>query len=76
FMNHNASAVFGVSPRFRTTSIYQKTFAFTDFYLSDGEGGPPLGNVQLLGRIYEKVLKGSLPQAPEWLLRFITTHAI
>ncbi|RWY80556.1 GMC family oxidoreductase [Rhizobium leguminosarum] len=76
FMNHNASAVIGVSPRFRNTSIYQKTFAFNDFYLSDGEGGPPLGNVQLLGRISEKVLKGSLPQAPEWLLRFITGHAI
>ncbi|MGO8091863.1 GMC oxidoreductase [Rhizobium leguminosarum] len=76
FMNHNASAVIGVSPRFSNTSIYQKTFAFNDFYLSDGEGGPPLGNVQLLGRISEKVLKGSLPQAPEWLLRFITGHAI
>ncbi|MCH4547090.1 GMC family oxidoreductase [Rhizobium changzhiense] len=76
FMNHNASAVIGVSPKFRNTAVYQKTFAFNDFYLSDGEGGPPLGNVQLLGRISEKVLKGSLPQAPEWFLRFITTHAI
>ncbi|MGO7954766.1 hypothetical protein ACC758_39330, partial [Rhizobium ruizarguesonis] len=38
FMNHNASAVIGVSTRFRNTSIYQKTFAFNDFYLSDGEG--------------------------------------
>lgn len=76
FMNHNASAVIGVSPRFRNTAVYQKTFAFNDFYLSDGEGGPPLGNVQLLGRISERVLKGSLPQAPEWLLRFITGHAI
>lgn len=76
FMNHNASAVIAVSPRFRNTAVYQKTFAFNDFYLSDGEGGPPLGNVQLLGRISEKVLKGSLPQAPEWLLRFITSHAI
>jgi len=76
FMNHNASAVIGISPSFKNTSIYQKTFAFNDFYLSDGNGGPPLGNVQLLGRISASVLKGSLPRVPEWLLSMITGHAI
>jgi choline dehydrogenase-like flavoprotein len=76
FMNHNSSAVIGVSPWFRNTAVYQKTFAFNDFYLSDGEGGPPLGNVQLLGRISERILKSSLPNVPEWLLRFVTAHAI
>lgn len=76
FMNHNSSAVIGVSPWYRNTSIYQKTFAFNDFYLSDGDGGPPLGNVQLLGRISERVLKGSLPNVPERILRLITGHAI
>ncbi|WP_160005953.1 FAD-dependent oxidoreductase [Rhizobium sp. 18055] len=76
FMNHNSSAVIGVSPKYRNTSIYQKTFAFNDFYLSDGNGGPPLGNVQLLGRISGKVLKGSMPRVPEWLLDRITGHAI
>ncbi len=76
FMNHNSSAVIAVSPTYRNSSIYQKTFGFNDFYLSDGNGGPPLGNVQLLGRISAKVLKGSLPWAPEWLLQNITGHAI
>lgn len=76
FMNHNSSAVIAVSPRYRNTSIYQKTFGFNDFYLSDGVGGPPLGNVQLLGRISGKVLKGSMPRVPEWLLDRITGHAI
>lgn len=76
FMNHNSSAVIAVSPSYKNTSIYQKTFGFNDFYLSDGEGGPPLGNVQLLGRISAKVLKGSLPRVPEWLLERITGHAI
>jgi choline dehydrogenase-like flavoprotein len=76
FMNHNSSAVIGISPSFRNTSIYQKTFAFNDYYLSDGDGGPPLGNVQLLGRISSRVLKGSLPRVPEWILDFITGHAI
>ncbi|MDE1996924.1 MAG: GMC family oxidoreductase, partial [Rhizobiaceae bacterium] len=76
FMNHNSSAVIAVSPTFRNTSIYQKTFSFNDFYLSDGEGGPPLGNVQLLGRISAQVLKGSLPKVPEVLLNLLTGHAI
>ncbi|OCJ10399.1 GMC family oxidoreductase [Rhizobium sp. AC27/96] len=76
FMNHNSSAVIGISPGFRNTSVYQKTFAFNDFYLSDGEGGPPLGNVQLLGRVSGKILKGSLPHVPEWLLGLVAGHAI
>ncbi|MDM9623097.1 GMC family oxidoreductase [Rhizobium sp. S96] len=76
FMNHNASAVIGVSPRFKNSAIYQKTFAFNDFYLSDGKGGPPLGNVQLLGRVSGRILKGSLPQVPEWMLDLVTGHAI
>ncbi|SOC36797.1 choline dehydrogenase-like flavoprotein [Rhizobium subbaraonis] len=76
FMNHNSSAVIAISPTFRNTSIYQKTLGFNDFYLSDGAGGPPLGNVQLLGRISGKVLKANLPQVPEWLLDRVSRHAV
>ncbi|MDB5556779.1 MAG: glucose-methanol-choline oxidoreductase [Rhizobium sp.] len=76
FMNHNASAVLAISPNFRNTSVYQKTFAFNDFYLSDGEGGPPLGNVQLLGRVSGKILKANVPLVPEWLLERVSSHAI
>lgn len=76
FMNHNASAVIGIAPTYRNTSIYQKTFGFNDFYLSDGEGGPPLGNVQLLGRVSAKILKGSMPKVPEWLLSKLTDRSI
>ncbi|HVK90329.1 MAG TPA: GMC family oxidoreductase [Mycoplana sp.] len=76
FMNHNSSAVIAISPRYRNDSIYQKTFGFNDFYLSDGAGGPPLGNVQLLGRISGKILKASMPQVPEWLLERVSRHAI
>lgn len=76
FMNHNSSAVIGIAPGYRNTSVYQKTFGFNDFYLSDGEGGPPLGNVQLLGRVSEKILKASLPLVPERVLKFITDRSI
>lgn len=76
FMNHNASAVIGFDPRYRNDSVYQKTFGFNDYYLSDGEGGPPLGNVQLLGRVSGAVLKSSMPRVPEWMLNQIAGHTI
>lgn len=76
FMNHNSSAVLALSPFYRNDSIYQKTFGFNDFYLSDGEGGPPLGNVQLLGRVSGRILKANLPRLPERLLDTVSRHAI
>ncbi|UGX85589.1 GMC oxidoreductase [Phyllobacterium meliloti] len=76
FMNHNLSAVIGFDPRFRNDSIYQKTFGFNDFYLSDGQGGAPLGNVQLLGRISGPVLKSDLKLVPEWLLNQFCNHTV
>ena len=60
----------------RSADFYQKTFGFNDFYLSDGNGGPPLGNVQLLGRVSGRILKANLPHLPEWLLERISRHAI
>ena len=76
FMNHNSSAVIALSPFYRNDSVYQKTFGFNDFYLSDGEGGPPLGNVQLLGKVSGKILKANMPSVPEWLLDRVASHAI
>ncbi len=51
FMNHNCTAMLAVDPRARNDSVYQKTLGINDFYFDDGRGGPPLGNVQLLGKI-------------------------
>ncbi|MCM2475492.1 GMC family oxidoreductase [Rhizobium sp. CG5] len=76
FMNHNSSAVIAMAPWFRNDAVYQKTFGFNDFYLSDGNGGPPLGNVQLLGRVTGKILKAQMPRVPEWLLDQMSAHAI
>lgn len=76
FMNHNASAVIGIDPRFRNDSVYQKTFGFNDFYLSDGAGGPPLGNVQLLGRVSGAVLKANMMRVPEWVLERISRRSV
>ncbi len=76
FMNHNSSAVIALSPWYRNDSVYQKTFGLNDFYLSDGEGGPPLGNIQLLGRVSGAILKANLRAMPEWLLNQVSARAI
>ena len=60
-MNHNCSAVLAVDPRTINDSVYQKTLGINDFYLDDGRGGPPLGNIQLLGRVTAPILKSSIP---------------
>ncbi|MBV8817162.1 MAG: GMC family oxidoreductase [Acidobacteriaceae bacterium] len=75
-MNHNSSAVLAIDPRAVNDSIYQKTIGINDFYLSDGHGGPPLGNIQLLGRVSAPILKSNIRRAPEWALRFMSRHSV
>lgn len=76
FMNHNTSAVIGVSPWYKNDSIYQKTFGLNDYYFSDGEGGAPLGNIQLLGRVSGAILKANVRVLPEWVLNKVSAHSI
>ncbi|WP_413728248.1 GMC oxidoreductase [Sodalis sp. RH19] len=76
FMNHNASALIAFSPTFNNDSFYQKTFGLNDFYLSDPELSCPLGNIQLLGRVSENILKSSLQRVPKCALRYLSKHSI
>jgi len=76
FMNHNSSAVLAINPLVVNDSVYQKTIGINDFYLDDGRGGPPLGNIQLLGRVTAPILKANMPLAPEWALRLMSRHAV
>jgi choline dehydrogenase-like flavoprotein len=76
FMNHNSSAALAIDPFNRNDSIYQKTIGLNDFYLDDGRGGPPLGNVQLLGKISGAILKSQLRWAPEFALDIMARHAV
>jgi choline dehydrogenase-like flavoprotein len=76
FMNHNSSAILAIDPRTVNDSVYQKTLGINDFYLDDGQGGPPLGNIQLLGRVTAPILKSNIPQAPEWALSLLTRRAV
>ena len=56
FMNHNCSAVLAIHPLRRNWSVYQKTLMFNDYYNGDGNGVPPLGNIQMLGKITGPIL--------------------
>jgi choline dehydrogenase-like flavoprotein len=76
FMNHNLSALLAVDPREKNDSIYQKTMALNDFYLDDGRGGGPLGNIQLLGRVSGSILKANIEWAPEWALNAVSSRAV
>ena len=59
FMNHNCSAVLALHPFRRNRAVYQKTLMVNDFYQDDGAGGPPLGNIQMLGKITGPILAAS-----------------
>ena len=76
FMNHNATAMIAVDPRYKNDSVYQKTFGLNDWYLSNDEDGKPLGNVQLLGRVTPDILKIQVPQLPWFAARWISGHAL
>jgi choline dehydrogenase-like flavoprotein len=76
FMNHNSSAALAIDPRRRNDAIYQKTFGLNDFYLNDGHGGPPLGNVQLLGKISGAILKSNLPYVPQFALEHLSRRSV
>ena len=60
FMNHNCSAVLAMHPLRKNRSIYQKTLMLNDFYLRSN-ARPPLGNVQMLGKITGPILAATSP---------------
>ncbi len=75
FMNHNCTALLAVHPRRRNDAVYQKTLGLNDFYLDDGRGGGPLGNIQLLGKITAPVLEPHLPRVPRAALGWLARHS-
>jgi choline dehydrogenase-like flavoprotein len=75
FMNHNITAVLGVSPFRRNRSVYEKTIQLNDWYLTGGPNGEPLGNVQMLGRITGEIMaaESGLPLS---VARWIADHSV
>ena len=75
FMNHNITAVLGVSPFRRNRSVYEKTIQLNDWYLTGGPNGEPLGNVQMLGRITGEIMAAE-SGLPLPLARWLADHSV
>ena len=76
YMNHNCTAVMAVRPFRANRETFQKTLAVNDFYLGDGAGGPPLGNLQLLGKIMEPMLRSEIRRVPRWARAWLAAHSV
>ncbi len=79
YMFHNSQAVLALSHEENPT-VFQKTLGVNDFYLGDGEGGLPLGNIQMVGKSQAPMFRGEKPVetrlAPSWSLERIARHAV
>ena len=75
FMNHNITAVLGVSPFRRNRSVYEKTIQMNDWYLTGGPNGEPLGNVQMLGRITGEIMAAE-SGLPLFVSRWLADHSV
>ncbi|WP_075779926.1 FAD-dependent oxidoreductase [Streptomyces acidiscabies] len=76
-MLHNNSVLMAVDPRRRNPVTFQKTLAVNDFYLPDGpHGRHPLGNLQLMGKVYEATLAADRPRLPRRLLGALAARSV
>jgi choline dehydrogenase-like flavoprotein len=81
YMFHNSKAVVALSKEANDT-VFQKTLGINDFYLGDrdGDGGFPLGNIQMVGKSNGWAMKGEEPKltklAPHWSLDEVAEHAV
>ena len=76
FMNHNCTAIMAVTPWRTNRTRYPKTLSLNDYYFGGPASRHPLGNLQLLGKIQEPMLRGVLPGAPKWSRRWLADHSV
>jgi choline dehydrogenase-like flavoprotein len=76
YMTHNTTALMALHPFRRNRTRFPKTLALHDFYFGDGAGGPPLGSLQLLGKIREPMLRAALPGTPQWLRSALAERSV
>ena len=79
YMFHNSKAVVALAKE-RNDTVFQKTLGINDFYLGDGDGDWPLGNIQMVGKSNGWAMKGEEPKltklAPHWSLDDVARHAV
>lgn len=76
YMNHNCTAIVAIDPRRINDTRFPKTLSVNDFYFGGERDSWPLGNLQMLGKIREPMLRGVLPYVPRAILRYLADHSV
>jgi len=76
YMTHNTTALMALHPWRINATRFPKTLAVHDFYFGDGKGGKPLGSLQLLGKIREPMLRGTLPWLPGFARSMLAERSV
>jgi len=80
FMAHNCTGLMALHPFRRNDTQFPKTLSINDYYFGDaddGGKGPPLGNLQLLGKLREPMLRGAMPRwMPRAVSKAMAAHSV
>ena len=76
YMNHNCTAFLTIDPRRVNATRFPKTISINDFYFGGTASRHPLGNLQLLGKIQEPMLRGPMNWAPRAVRSWTARHSI
>ncbi len=76
YMNHNCTGLMAVHPWLRNDTKFPKTLSVNDFYFGSGPDDPPLGNLQLLGKIREPMLRQPLRWLPRVAREALAAHSV
>jgi choline dehydrogenase-like flavoprotein len=76
YMNHNCTAFLTIDPRRVNDTKFPKTLCVNDFYFGGSVSDKPLGNLQLLGKIQEPMLRAAMGWAPRALRAWTARHSV
>lgn len=76
YMNHNCTGIMAIKPMQVNQTRFPKTLAVNDFYFASKADNKPLGNLQLLGKIAEPMLRGAMPRTPKRLRNWLARHSV
>jgi len=76
FMNHNSTAFMSIMPFTVNRTHFPKTVSVNDYYFGGDVHDKPLGNLQMLGKIQEPMLRGAIPSVPKFLRSQLARHSV
>jgi len=76
FMNHNCTAFMALMPWEKNETHLPKTMALNDFYFGGPASSKPLGNLQMLGKIMEPMLRAQIPRVPRFIRSGLAHHSV